>query len=643
MIIRIALIILLFAYATLIFAQEKAIIIPEVNLLSAIPKLSTTPEDRRLQVSHFSKKDILDSPVSNLTELFHQEQSIVRLTNNSGDPTQTALSIRGFGDNAAANSLILIDGFPLTNPSLLAPNINSVMLADVGHIDILQGSESVLWGDQAVGGVVSITTRHPKKLFASAIVNVGSYLQQGYRLLVGDKFEHGVFVKLFGILGRTDHYRRHNQQTDDNLSLEAGIDYARGSIAVGAQGYHTGVNFPGGLTEQQYRYHPRQATNDSNFINYHTQRFQLLSKHELTDEWWLESRLYTQETIGNGFVFASVHQLDRQSGFSPRLYASMYGQRVTLGYDVQKSDYHLQHRRVNSGGNALQQSVYLQDRFTKNAFDFTLGVRGANQSNHFQTATTSAVERSDHVWVSEEGIAFNPISSWSFFLRRAGSYSFPKINEQTLLPSGITYLKPQQGISYETGFTHLTEISKTQLNIYLLNLRNELAFNPIQTVASPFGSFSNLDKTVRRGITLTEKYQLNPAIILDGQLNYVDARFAAGLFNNKRIPAIPAFNANAGVVYQWRTHWQAKYTALFTGNRYASEDLANTGKRLSSYWLHDIALQYMLKTASVSVEALNIFDQRYPAYVVYNQLSQQSTYFTNPGRHYQLTIKVDLD
>ena len=84
------------------------------------------------------------------------------------DSSQTALSIRGFGDNAAANSLILVDGFPLANVSLLTPNFNSIALSDIERIDIIQGSQGSLWGNQAVGGVLNIVTRHPEKWLANA-------------------------------------------------------------------------------------------------------------------------------------------------------------------------------------------------------------------------------------------------------------------------------------------------------------------------------------------------------------------------------------------------------------------------------------------------------------------------------------------
>lgn len=147
--------VLYFVYLLIISGNVySAIKIPEVNLLYNPFKRQQIYEEA--QLSAINRSVIKISPVVDLTQLLKQEQSIVRLINNSGDYSQVAFSIRGFGDNAVANSLILVDGFPLTNPSLLVPNFNSISLVDIERMEITQGSEGVLWGDQAVGGVMNI-------------------------------------------------------------------------------------------------------------------------------------------------------------------------------------------------------------------------------------------------------------------------------------------------------------------------------------------------------------------------------------------------------------------------------------------------------------------------------------------------------
>src|SRR5262245_59846742 len=113
------------------------LVIPEVRLI--FKKTLSTQDDERVQTTQISRKKIEASPPTCLSDLLKQEQSIARVINNSNDNSQLVVSIRGFGDNAFANTLIVIDGFPLTNPSILAPNFNAVSLADILGINILQG------------------------------------------------------------------------------------------------------------------------------------------------------------------------------------------------------------------------------------------------------------------------------------------------------------------------------------------------------------------------------------------------------------------------------------------------------------------------------------------------------------------------
>jgi iron complex outermembrane receptor protein len=627
---------------TPLLAKNTEIVIPEVNLK---PKKSTSVKsDTRIQTSHFSRTQITDSPVANLTQLFQQEQSIVRMNNSSGDSSQTALSLRGFGDNAAANSLILVDGFPLTNPSLLAPNFNAIPLSDIESINITQGSQGTLWGDQAVGGVIHITTRHPKKFFADSIVSTGNFNKMYTNILSGNKFKNGLFLKVYGTGSKGNNYRQHNQQADGNFLGQAGLDYAKGTLALTLQFDSNTNNFPGGLTEAQYNHNPRQATNFSNYSHYNTQIIQLLNKHEINDHWVLETRVAHQETKGNGFVFANFYRDDTENTIRPRLNGMIYDNKVILGYDGQISSYRLTQRQVHSYANATQQNFYLQTiiPLTTNV-DFTLGGRGAIQNNRIDAKQGNTVYSDNRVFVSEEGITFHPKKELSFFVRRDGNFSFPKANEQTLVPANVKSLDIQTGTSYEMGSEWLTENLRSQINLYRLDLHNEIAFNPQQTPEQPFGAFNNLDRTVRYGITLTEFYRMTPKLSMNGQFNYVDARFRTGMNAGKLIPGVPAITGNVGLDYSFTSHWQARYALLYTGNRIASEDVTNSGKNVAGYWLNDIAVQYVIKPVIVSFEVTNLLNQPFSTYTYYNPALKANTYYPGTGRSYLLTLKVDID
>jgi vitamin B12 transporter len=78
----------------------------------------------------------------------------------------TALHLRGAG---AADTLVLIDGVRMQDIAAIGGGFDFGTLTGVGidRIDVLRGTDSVVWGSGAIGGVIAITTPETKGLNAS--------------------------------------------------------------------------------------------------------------------------------------------------------------------------------------------------------------------------------------------------------------------------------------------------------------------------------------------------------------------------------------------------------------------------------------------------------------------------------------------
>lgn len=623
---------LIFCLLVLETAIAKPTIIPEVSLHTKISQ--KTKQDGSIQTTHFTRKEIKASPVTNLSELLKQQQSIVRVT-NAMNGNQAALSIRGFGDNAASNSLILVDGFPLANFSLQAPNFNAIALSNIERIDIMQGSQGSLWGDQAVGGVVNIITRHPEFFIGDINVGLGSFKQHFYNVLLGSKFANGFYFKSFGFTQRTDNYRQHNKQKNDTIFLQTGFDYARGTLGLSYQVTNNTIFFPGSLTQTQYDTNPAQAVNFSNFSQDNITNLQLINKHALGTDWILETRLSHQQLDSDGVITSVFNSQESDYFFNPRLIGNILGTKLTLGYAGQSNRYQFDNTLFHDHVSALQNNVYAQVVIPwQDQVDVTLGARIASQNNDNSI---------NHVGVTEQGIAYHPSDEWQFYLRRDGNFRFPKANEQTWLPQGVTRLAAQTGVSYEAGMIWQTARQKAQLNIYRLQLKHEIGFDPTQTVNDPLGTYQNFPETRRDGITLAEYIKFTPQFIFNTQLNYVQPHLIAGVFSGNTIPAVPTYTANAGVDYVFHDYWRASYTALYTGSRYASLDFANVGRKLSGYWLNTITLQYVRKLFDISFQIENVGNQKYATYTLFNPTTQTYAYYPGAGRSFLFTFKTSID
>ena len=99
----------------------------------------------------------------------------VTVNSNGAFGGQASVRIRGA---ATGQTLVLIDGIPVNDPTSSGGSVNfaRVDTENIERIEILKGPQSTLWGTDAIGGVVSITTKRPEKeLGGSAFAEYGSF------------------------------------------------------------------------------------------------------------------------------------------------------------------------------------------------------------------------------------------------------------------------------------------------------------------------------------------------------------------------------------------------------------------------------------------------------------------------------------
>ena len=92
----------------------------------------------------------------------------VSLSRNGGYGTNTSLRLRGA---EADQTVVVIDGVKLNDPSSAGGGYNfaNLLTGDASRIEVLRGPQSILWGSQAIGGVVNVVTPLPERPFEGSL------------------------------------------------------------------------------------------------------------------------------------------------------------------------------------------------------------------------------------------------------------------------------------------------------------------------------------------------------------------------------------------------------------------------------------------------------------------------------------------
>lgn len=99
----------------------------------------------------------------------------VTINQNGSFGGSASVRIRGA---SSGQTLVLIDGVPVGDPSTTDGSFNFAYLdtSEIERIEVLKGPQSTLWGSDAIGGVVSITTKEPEeRLGGNVFAEYGSF------------------------------------------------------------------------------------------------------------------------------------------------------------------------------------------------------------------------------------------------------------------------------------------------------------------------------------------------------------------------------------------------------------------------------------------------------------------------------------
>src|SRR3989454_6977285 len=154
------------------FAEEPAPQVLEEVVVTAT-KTPVPVSQLTSAVEVIRGEELEQKKIKTVIDALRLAQSVM-VTQNGGPGTLATVGIRGA---STAQTLVLMDGTILNSPTAGQFDFANLTTDNIERIEILRGAESMLWGSDAMGGVINIITKKGKGApTASAFLEYGSFV-----------------------------------------------------------------------------------------------------------------------------------------------------------------------------------------------------------------------------------------------------------------------------------------------------------------------------------------------------------------------------------------------------------------------------------------------------------------------------------
>ena len=617
--------------------------------------ISNVPAD----VSLITEEDIKNSTAKNIPELLRTAAGI-HVNDITGNRRSYTVDLRGFGETASSNTLVLVDGRRVNEPDLSGVDWTQIPLERVGRIEIIRGGRgSVLYGDNASGGVINIITKEGEEGFdAGAELAGGSYGTFGAGVYAGGGLKDLSF-HLTGNYLTSDGYRDNGKTEAKDLGLNAGYyvnDYLKLGFSSGYHRDHTGL--PGALKESDFA--AGASRTDSKFPQDFSE----------TEDYYFQFRpevyFANDSVLGLGMSLRRRDFLSFSSGdwgnflgdseitttaLSPqvvlkeRIGASKNS--LTAGFDYEKTDNDILNDSLYFGARTTgaftlkkeDYGFYVHDEIDASEFiRLSGGYRYDRAQFSFAPSTPDSITMSRNVYTAGINYIFFK-KSYAYF-NYSRSYRYPLLDElYSFFTNTInTTLLPQTSDDYELGARHyFSDGLLAQVNLFRLDTDREIFFNP--------GTYlnENLDgKSRREGVEVSFDAKVVNWLSLRGNYTFTRAKIKGGAFEGKNVPNVPKHKAAIDLKCAVTKEAAAILTGMYVGERPFISDFANDFGNQQGYFLLNAKFTYHWKSLKAFVDINNLTNKEYAEYGVIGGFPLEKAYYPSPKRNFLVGLSIDF-
>ena len=632
----------------------------DATVVVTATRFPETIADAPANISIITRADIEHSPARSIPDLLKTVAGLDVRPLYGSMGIDATVDIRGTGEAAASNVLILVDGQRLNPVDMGSIKWETIPLSAIKQIEIMRGSGSVLYGDRATAGVINIITDRSDKSRASVKAELGSFGYSSLDAYLGGG-KDGWYGNLFAHDAATDGYRANSDAKQTSAGGRAARRFDGGELFMDFSAYREQYGLPSALSLAQYQADPRQTTTP----NYRTENdgyrlhpggsFKLgkdLSAE--IDGSYSDGQLQARNS---DWLYRSRSHVKALS-LSPRLkwtrgLAGAESSDTIAGIDVYDGkavsdnlDFTTGSRLNRQTGEQQSQGLYLRNStLWKNAIDTTAGVRRQHfaQSIGDEGADLHG-QSSDDLTAWELGAGYRFAAdrrAYRAYLKAARNFRLPNTDELfaydplTYQPVFNGALNPQTGKLLEAGLSATAADFMQQLTLFQQDNQNEIGY------IADNGRNANLDPTRRRGLEWQARWHPARAWLLHGSLSAIRATFSEGPYSGKNIPLVPAHKEALGIQWDGASAGVHDLALVSVGSRYFGGDFANVYQKLGGYTTLDYQARWKMKAYSLIFRAANLTDRKYSA-TGYRSAYNPGTYYPADPRSFSISLKADL-
>ncbi len=596
-------------------------------------------------VTVITRSDIEQSAGKNIMDILAKEAGVT-VRSQSGNDKQAVIDIRGMGDTAASNVIVMVDGLPLNAADQSAPAISTVPVEQIERIEIVRGAGSVVYGSGAVGGVINIITRKKVKhasatLYSdygtdntltsragleSNVKDVDLSLNAGYHNSDGYRDN--------GFLRKKDMNAATRYPVNDHLSLMLSGTYYEDKYGLPGPVPFENIN---SRSRRVWTHYPDDAGEST----------------EMRGKAGIDMNLgkWGQLTLNRGYVSRDNRYI---MGFSPQIPRNDQKDRISddtrqlglnyvkyytafglshmfqMGVDHAATDYvrtdnpagPRKNSKTQNAGIFINNQWSLTDKLMLNA-----GTRYNTYDGRFRTDDKKLFGDA-RMWVNGDaqkrtfdnsayslGATYAVNENASVFADYATSFRIPNVDEFAECEEG---LKPQKGVDFEIGGRrNFDKWMAVTVSAFDMRIDDEIYYSDINR--------NYKDKTIRQGFEADVKVNPLESVGLWGHYTFTDAQFAG---KNSKIPLVPAHVVSAGVNWKFTERFELALSSIYSGARYDGNDLMNTHyRKLGDYMVFDSKLTWRHENWTVFAGINNIFNK------LYSTSAYSEQYYPMPDRN----------